>query len=114
MPSTWRRSPTFRWRGPASCSPIARPRWTSPTAPAPRRAGAPTAAGVDGRVGRVGSPPADRKIVLDLTDGARAWLGRVGYDPVYGARPLKRAVQKYLQDPLDDAIPRGGSAGGLG
>ena len=41
------------------------------------------------------------------TDGARAWLGRVGYDPVYGARPLKRAVQKYLQDPLADAILRG-------
>lgn len=34
-------------------------------------------------------------------------LGRVGYDPVYGARPLKRAVQKYLQDPLADAILRG-------
>ena len=40
-------------------------------------------------------------------DGARAWLGRVGYDPVYGARPLKRAVQKYLQDPLAEAILRG-------
>ena len=38
----------------------------------------------------------DRKIRLELTDAARAWLGRVGYDPVYGARPLKRAVQKYL------------------
>ena len=50
---------------------------------------------------------ADRKIVLDLTPAARAWLGRVGYDQVYGARPLKRAVQKYLQDPLADAILRG-------
>ena len=49
----------------------------------------------------------DRKIRLDLTDGARAWLGRVGYDPVYGARPLKRAVQKYLQDPLADEILAG-------
>src|SRR3546814_10263295 len=38
---------------------------------------------------------------------ARAWLGRVGYDPVYGARPLKRAVQRYLQDPLADLILRG-------
>ena len=36
-----------------------------------------------------------------------AWLVRVGYDPVYGARPLKRAVQKYLQDPLADAILAG-------
>ena len=42
-----------------------------------------------------------------LTDAARAWLGRVGYDPVYGARPLKRAVQRYLQDPLADLILRG-------
>ena len=40
-------------------------------------------------------------------DAARAWLGRVGYDPVYGARPLKRAVQKYLQDPLADLILKG-------
>jgi len=62
---------------------------------------------VDIQVGRVGKLLADRKIRLDLTDGARAWLGRVGYDPVYGARPLKRAVQKYLQDPLADAILRG-------
>ena len=46
-------------------------------------------------------------VKLDLTDAARAWLGRVGYDPVYGARPLKRAVQRYLQDPLADLILRG-------
>jgi len=62
---------------------------------------------VDIQVGRVQKLLADRKIVLDLTDAARAWLGRVGYDPVYGARPLKRAVQKYVQDPLADAILRG-------
>ena len=62
---------------------------------------------VEIQVGRVGKLLADRKIVLDLSEGARAWLGRVGYDPVYGARPLKRAVQKYLQDPLADAILRG-------
>jgi ATP-dependent Clp protease ATP-binding subunit ClpB len=62
---------------------------------------------VDIQVARLGKLLADRKIVLDLTDGARSWLGRVGYDPVYGARPLKRAVQKYLQDPLADAILRG-------
>ncbi|RYD65331.1 MAG: hypothetical protein EOP58_07765, partial [Sphingomonadales bacterium] len=49
----------------------------------------------------------DRKITLDLTPEARDWLGRVGYDPIYGARPLKRAVQRYLQDPLADAILRG-------
>jgi len=62
---------------------------------------------VDIQVGRVGKLLKDRKITLDMTDAARAWLGRVGYDPVYGARPLKRAVQKYLQDPLADKILRG-------
>jgi len=49
----------------------------------------------------------DRKITLDLTDKACAWLGRVGYDPVYGARPLKRAIQRHLQDPLADLILKG-------
>ncbi len=62
---------------------------------------------VDIQVGRVGRLLADRKIRIELTDAARAWLGRVGYDPVYGARPLKRAVQRYLQDPLADLILRG-------
>ena len=62
---------------------------------------------VDIQVTRVQALLKDRKIVLDLTEGARDWLGRVGYDPVYGARPLKRAVQRYLQDPLAEAILRG-------
>ena len=62
---------------------------------------------VEIQVGRVGKLLKDRKISLELTEAARAWLGRVGYDPVYGARPLKRAVQKYLQDPLADMILRG-------
>jgi len=67
---------------------------------------------VDIQITRLGKLLADRKIRVDLTDAARAWLGRVGYDPVYGARPLKRAVQKYLQDPLADAILRGEIADG--
>ena len=62
---------------------------------------------VDIQVARLGRMLAERKVTLDLTDAARAWLGRVGYDPVYGARPLKRAVQRYLQDPLADLILRG-------
>jgi ATP-dependent Clp protease ATP-binding subunit ClpB len=62
---------------------------------------------VDIQVARLQQLLDDRKIKLELTDAARAWLGRVGYDPVYGARPLKRAVQKYLQDPLADAILAG-------
>ncbi|UOR16725.1 ATP-dependent chaperone ClpB [Qipengyuania aquimaris] len=62
---------------------------------------------VDIQVTRVQKLLKDRKIVLDLTDGAKRWLGRVGYDPVYGARPLKRAVQRYVQDPLADMILSG-------
>ena len=59
------------------------------------------------QVKRVQKLLVDRNITLDLTEGAMAWLGRVGYDPVYGARPLKRAVQRYLQDPLADLILSG-------
>ena len=62
---------------------------------------------VDIQVARVAKLLADRKIALELTDAAREWLGRVGYDPVYGARPLRRAVQRHLQDPLAEAILRG-------
>ncbi|WP_340587154.1 ATP-dependent chaperone ClpB [Erythrobacter alti] len=62
---------------------------------------------VDIQVSRVQKLLKDRKIELDLTDGARKWLGRVGYDPVYGARPLKRAVQRYLQDPLAEMLLAG-------
>ncbi|WP_314372167.1 ATP-dependent chaperone ClpB [Sphingomonas paucimobilis] len=62
---------------------------------------------VDIQVARVAKLLADRKISLHLTDAAREWLGRVGYDPVYGARPLRRAVQRHLQDPLAEAILRG-------
>ncbi len=62
---------------------------------------------VDTQIERVQRLLKDRKIALNLTDAARRWLGRVGYDPVYGARPLKRAVQRYLQDPLAEMILRG-------
>ncbi len=62
---------------------------------------------VDIQVARVRKLLADRKVTIELTEAARAWLGRVGYDPVYGARPLKRAVQRYLQDPLADLILSG-------
>jgi ATP-dependent Clp protease ATP-binding subunit ClpB len=58
-------------------------------------------------VSRVQALLKDRKVTLDLTDAARRWLARVGYDPVYGARPLKRTVQKHLQDPLAELILAG-------
>ncbi|AIT81324.1 ATP-dependent chaperone ClpB [Novosphingobium pentaromativorans] len=62
---------------------------------------------VEIQVSRVQKLLKDRKIELDLTDAAKRWLGRVGYDPVYGARPLKRAVQRYLQDPLAEKLLAG-------
>ncbi|MCR4282603.1 MAG: ATP-dependent chaperone ClpB [Bauldia sp.] len=49
----------------------------------------------------------DRKITLDLDESAKAWLAAKGYDPVYGARPLKRVIQREVQDPLADKILAG-------
>ena len=62
---------------------------------------------VEIQVARVAKLLKDRKITIALTDAAERWLGRVGYDPVYGARPLKRAVQRYLQDPLAEKLLAG-------
>tara|TARA_B100002051_G_scaffold253303_1_gene267121 strand:- start:102 stop:2729 length:2628 start_codon:yes stop_codon:yes gene_type:complete len=47
---------------------------------------------------------AQRKITLELDEPAHKWLADAGYDPVYGARPLKRVIQRSLQDPLAEAI----------
>ena len=55
---------------------------------------------VDIQIARLGGLLEDRKMAIELTDGARQWLADRGYDPVYGARPLKRVIQKELQDPL--------------
>jgi ATP-dependent Clp protease ATP-binding subunit ClpB len=50
---------------------------------------------------------AERKITIELDEDARSWLANKGYDPVYGARPLKRVIQKYVQDPLAEQILSG-------
>ncbi|MGC2140685.1 MAG: ATP-dependent chaperone ClpB [Methylovirgula sp.] len=65
------------------------------------------AAIVDIQVGRVQRLLEDRKIRLDLTPEARTWLADKGYDPAYGARPLRRVIQKALQDPLAEKILAG-------
>jgi ATP-dependent Clp protease ATP-binding subunit ClpB len=49
----------------------------------------------------------ERKITLNLDDKARAWLADRGYDPAYGARPLKRVIQRAVQDPLSELILSG-------
>ena len=55
---------------------------------------------VDIQIARLSKLLADRKMEIELSDTARTWLADKGYDPVYGARPLKRVIQKSLQDPL--------------
>jgi len=59
---------------------------------------------VDIQLGLLGKRLAVRKITLEVDDAARKWLGDKGYDPVYGARPLKRVIQRYLQDPLAEML----------
>ena len=49
----------------------------------------------------------ERRITLEVTEGARAWLARVGYDPVFGARPLKRAIQREVETPVARLIVAG-------
>jgi len=62
---------------------------------------------VDIQIARVQKLLDDRKIALELAKDARAYLAEKGYDPAYGARPLKRAIQKELQDPLAGKILAG-------
>lgn len=49
----------------------------------------------------------ERDMSLNVTEAAKDFLGRKGYDPEYGARPLRRAIQRYLEDPLSDEILKG-------
>ena len=59
---------------------------------------------VDIQLERLEKLLAERKITLELDDAARDWLADKGYDPAYGARPLKRVIQKQVQDPLAEKI----------
>jgi ATP-dependent Clp protease ATP-binding subunit ClpB len=62
---------------------------------------------VDIQIGRLQKLLTDRKITISLDDQARTWLANQGYDPAYGARPLKRVIQRNVQDPLAEAILAG-------
>jgi ATP-dependent Clp protease ATP-binding subunit ClpB len=62
---------------------------------------------VDIQVARLQKLLDERKIVLRLAPEARGWLAEKGYDPAYGARPLKRVIQKHVQDPLAELILSG-------
>ncbi len=50
---------------------------------------------------------AERKLGLEMTDEAKSWLAKVGFDPVFGARPLRRAVERYVENPLSTKVLRG-------
>jgi ATP-dependent Clp protease ATP-binding subunit ClpB len=63
---------------------------------------------VDIQMGRLAKLLVDRKITVELDDSARAWIANRGYDPAYGARPLKRVIQRHVQDPLAEQILAGG------
>ena len=62
---------------------------------------------VDIQLGRLRNLLKERDITLNLTDAAREWLGNEGYDPAYGARPLKRVIQRHVQDKLAEEILSG-------
>ena len=50
---------------------------------------------------------AERSVTLEVGEDARAWLTRVGYDPVFGARPLRRAIERYVENPLSARLLAG-------
>ncbi|MCI5047156.1 MAG: ATP-dependent chaperone ClpB [Aquisalinus sp.] len=62
---------------------------------------------VDIQIARLQKLLADRSITLELDGAARDWLGEAGYDPAFGARPLKRVIQKKVQDPLAELLLAG-------
>ena len=62
---------------------------------------------VDIQLGRLRALLADRKITLHLDQAAYDWLAAEGYDPIYGARPLKRVIQRSMQNPLASLILEG-------
>jgi len=62
---------------------------------------------VDIQLGHLRKLLADHKIELEMDEAARTWLADTGYDPVYGARPLKRVIQTHLQNPLATMLLEG-------
>jgi ATP-dependent Clp protease ATP-binding subunit ClpC len=61
---------------------------------------------VDLLIFEMGERLLERSITLELSDGAKEFIADQGFDPILGARPLKRAIQKHIEDPLADEILR--------
>lgn len=62
---------------------------------------------VDIMLRRLNQQMAERGITLEIDDSAKEWLANQGYDPAYGARPLRRAIQRHIEDPLSEEVLRG-------
>jgi ATP-dependent Clp protease ATP-binding subunit ClpA len=67
---------------------------------------------IDIMLGRLNEQMAEQGISLEIDDNAKAWVARQGYDPAYGARPLRRAIRRLIEDPLSEEVLRGEFAGG--
>jgi ATP-dependent Clp protease ATP-binding subunit ClpC len=62
---------------------------------------------VDIMIKDLGSRLSERKLTIELTEAAKSWLSKEGFDPIYGARPLRRAVERYVENPLSSMLLRG-------
>ncbi|GIX46416.1 MAG: ATP-dependent Clp protease ATP-binding subunit ClpC [Candidatus Tectimicrobiota bacterium] len=67
---------------------------------------------VDIMLARLNKQMAEQGITLEIDEAAKTWLAQKGYDPAYGARPLRRAIRRYIEDPLSEEVLRGEFAGG--
>lgn len=69
---------------------------------------------VDIQLSRLSKRLAEKRITFEMTDSAKKFLASKGYDPVYGARPLKRAIQRYIENQLSIEIIKGAFPDGSG
>ncbi|MGQ4806922.1 Negative regulator of genetic competence ClpC/MecB [Candidatus Entotheonellaceae bacterium PAL068K] len=67
---------------------------------------------VDIMLGRLNEQMVEQGITLEIEAAAKDWLAHQGYDPAYGARPLRRAIRRHIEDPLSEEVLRGEFAGG--
>ena len=67
---------------------------------------------IDIMLARLNEQMEEQGITLEIDEAAKAWLAKQGYDPAYGARPLRRAIRRLIEDPLSEEVLRGEFAGG--
>jgi ATP-dependent Clp protease ATP-binding subunit ClpC len=67
---------------------------------------------IDIMLARLNDQMAEQGITLEIDDSAKTWLAQQGFDPSYGARPLRRAIRRLIEDPLSEEVLRGEFAGG--